>query len=1532
MKTQLSRTTHDKDKRYSGVYQQQGRMLTDADWNELVDVLKQQLRDALAEAVGDGAPRDGGLAVTQVDNEVRIVPGSVYIAGLRAVLPGDHTKPLKLTEQPDFPGAPALDLQAHPNALLYADVWERVVVSLEDENLRDPGLHGADTCTRLQTMVQVKWCEPLGQTNPVYDPRRNPSCGTAVMKPRAWSSNASAERADPCLTPEARRTRLGNYLFRVEAHAVELLDAGKQIKLTLKWSSENGAEQYALWWRDSEGQQHAGWAVLPQGFLAADWTYELYNDLSEKHLGQHLTPPGFTPVKGLLWSKTEIDGAKSWPKLEGDQDVRYIRRWDGFCTLTLTRTAANAPWQPSRTEVVEGSNDRGVALAIRSSDQPQTHGAVIVEGNDLSFALAGLILNLTLDDHVFVPGDYWLAVVREDALYHEAATGRIDERVQTLNNGRPLGIVHHYLLLGEVSNGTLIAPVNGSETQRQRSFPPLTNLTADRVGYDPAVQLVRWQDVNDVAETTRQKPVTVQQALDDLIGNLDSSDIKYTLPTCAVTNSLLSLLKSQITTFTEGSEAKTKLKDLWDALLCYLDAAKIPYNYNLKAERWKDINEVSNLTGPATVQSAIDDLISNLDSSDIPHTVPTCTTTTYGAATLLSLLQSHITTFSEGGKTKAKLETLWNTLLCSLDAAGIPYNWTLQADRWKDIKELGSDAVLTGPATLQQAIDDLISNLDSSDIPHTVPTCAITTYGAATLLSLLQSHITTFSEGGKTKAKLETLWNAMLCSLDAAGIPYNWTLQADRWKDIKEVSALTGPATVQSAIDDLISNLDSSDIPHTVPTCATTAYGAATLLSLLQSHITTFSEGGKTKTKLENLWNALLCYLDAAGIPYDCTQEDAWQNKLGASPATLQQAIDELLLHFDSGYIGYAVPACSSERDSVRSRLNLNAGDAIRVAQVLDALLCELDAAAIPYAARDTSKPSGSVQDLMVKKIGDTMTGPLTIDPLSSVSPTLDVRGPLKLKADEGTTDGSVLTYNKNTGLANWRETSLTAWNLSGGNLSTDTNSVTGSVTLGSPEKESLHITADGKVGIGTQAPATALHIVTKTSESDYPDYGLPWLEGQHIADAATKMWGLKDVYGRVFTWDSDSLFIGLKNEGSDRKDAVIAWGNNPPDSLRFLFIPSFAAYPPKEVVRLTADGRLGIGVTDPQAQLVIGDKFGAAVSGSSAGGAVFGANLATRDNTNLFTPYEHTTNGYAGIQARGGQLSFFTAADSTTAGNPVTPPPRLSINAQGEVSIGTDATPGSLKVTGNTTVAGTLAVYGPVGKGTSGTTGKEPGLYIIDDNGNGDTSGNEPRLYIIGDSVSKPEPNLYIGEDGHVGIGTTKTARARLVVDGDVYVTGRIIGRRAMQFPVKEIQDVEVIRGTHTPTMGSLTASLFYLTEPQDVILFVGVFSLQFINGSSNRYLKVKVALRHENDQPIPLIDKQFDYSSSSSSDIGMIEVSLAAGLNVINVDCETNLDFSEQIRIKTLSLLIVEKGTGLGLESEGEGGVESFITPSVI
>ena len=116
--------------------------------------------------------------------------------------------------------------------------------------------------------------------------------------------------------------------------------------------------------------------------------------------------------------------------------------------------------------------------------------------------------------------------------------------------------------------------------------------------------------------------------------------------------------------------------------------------------------------------------------------------------------------------------------------------------------------------------------------------------------------------------------------------------------------------------------------------------------------------------------------------------------------------------------------------------------------------------------------------------------------------------------------------------------------------------------------------------------------------------------------------------------------------------------------------------------------GNVGIGYTSPSAQLIVGSAFGAAVSGSGGGNAVFGTNIAIynggSNHNQLYSPYSHDDNyGYAGMHARWGNMYFYTSSENTTAGALITPSPRMLINNQGNVGIGTTTPSNRLEVNG---------------------------------------------------------------------------------------------------------------------------------------------------------------------------------------------------------------------------------------------------------
>jgi len=565
MKTQISRWTDDPAKRRSGIYQQQGRMLSDADLNELMELLKRRVDDALGDVVGNGVPR--GAAVGLVADGPNLNRGILYVDGVRGQLessaPGAAT--FALNQQADFPSSPAW---AGGDQILYADVWELATTALQDAAQLDPGLHGADTCTRTQTLVQVKWC--AATIDPVADPR-NPPKGDAPLALEIRQGSSAPDPCDPCAAEVALDARVGNYVFRLEVHDVQG-PVNAPTDITLKWSSENAAEQHAQ-------------ADAPSDYKRGDWIYEFYNDTTERHLGVHLVP-AFAPARAVL-----KDGWPASADLPDKAQYPYVRRWDGYAMLTKSGGA----WTVKSVSGTLQAKDKGRVLAPLPGGGTPTQGNFTIGAQFVAW-LSGLKITLSVDGQKFVAGDYWLAAVREDA----AHDGTSDDRVQPASSV-PIGVTHHYVTLAHVNGGT-VQPFSDADTRRL-SFPRLNNLTADRVGYDPAPKSARWTDIIDDGSP---QPLNVQSAIDLLIDKLESSDIGYVRPTCAgVMTSVNNLLVWPAGPLT--------VKAVFDTLLCQLDGTRLPYDAVNSTATVKDTlvaldtNKVNragdNMTGTLTIST-----------------------------------------------------------------------------------------------------------------------------------------------------------------------------------------------------------------------------------------------------------------------------------------------------------------------------------------------------------------------------------------------------------------------------------------------------------------------------------------------------------------------------------------------------------------------------------------------------------------------------------------------------------------------------------------------------------------------------------------------------------------------------------------------------------------------------------------------------------------------------------------------------------------------------------------------------------------
>jgi hypothetical protein len=676
MKTEISRDSHQPEKRYSGVYQQQGRMLTDADWNELVEILKDRLKVALKDVVGSkessfgGTPRHRALNVikTTDTDPLTIEQGQIYVDGYQAEAKPDpleyptETPPpetFDYNKQLDFPSPPTLPA----NGVVYVDVWERTVTHLMDERLRDKGLHGADTCTRKQTMCQVKWC-PV-----IVDPEKaaeNPAKGNAELTVTLLQKSTQPDSCDPCAAQLDVESKVGNYLFRVEVHDVKK-DANDPSEITLKWSSENAAEQYAL--KNATGDD----VEPPAEFKSGQWTYEFFDETSERHLGVHLEKlVDWQPVRDVLRSEYNKPV---------DEPNRFVRRWDGYCKLEKNSTNWEVAEQFDRNQSGSGS-----ASFTEIAD------------DKLTVNLDAQTLTLTLNSS-FAAGDYWLAEVREAE--HEAGDPLMTDET-------PHGIEHHYLTLGKVEGGVLQP---NPEADRKYAFPPLTEMTRMfHVGGD-----------GQEAMPEHGLPHPLQAGVGNGEWPVEGAKVRFEVenPDGVDPNDLGSLdppTPAIITTdenglaacaWTLGATGKQRVKvtlldpdDPSDST--DLDHSPIYFNANLsvasnvfydaseKADRWRDINEEEEgEVLPSTVQEAIDDLADNLQSEDIKYT-PSC------PGDIPPTVRSQLEIPAD---TSSRVHEVLDKLLCDFNATHLPID--------KDDEKLCGRLKAEGIETVQDALDTL---------------------------------------------------------------------------------------------------------------------------------------------------------------------------------------------------------------------------------------------------------------------------------------------------------------------------------------------------------------------------------------------------------------------------------------------------------------------------------------------------------------------------------------------------------------------------------------------------------------------------------------------------------------------------------------------------------------------------------------------------------------------------------------------------------------------------------------------------------
>ena len=428
MKGDFSRSSYRSGNHYSSVRLQQGRVLLDAEWNEQADIDRHVDRGTTGDVVGlCGAPKAAPGAF--LNFQVAVEPGDkdLRIAPGRIYVDGilcenDAAGGVLYRAQPDLPGAEVPS--ADGSYAVYLDVWERHVTAADQLSNGFPPLREAALGgPDTATRTRVVWQVRLA-------PMQVKDCG-AFAAPAAPTGKLRAQvvtspaAASDCLVPSGGGyRRLENQLYRVEIHT------GGAGKPDYKWSRDNGAVVSRVKAVDAGAltiavQDEDRDEAL--GFAGATWV-----ELTDEERCLRGEPGALLEVKTVTGSTVTVLNPDNLSLGTGTNPT--LRRWDGRGTLT-----ANAP-----VELEDG-------------------------------------VQVEVDGGTFAAGDYWLIPAR-------TLTGNVEWPVDGAIPPAAIfeprhGTAHHCCVLAMVDfNGGVFSAV----VDCRALFPPLTDITAADVSYDPA--------------------------------------------------------------------------------------------------------------------------------------------------------------------------------------------------------------------------------------------------------------------------------------------------------------------------------------------------------------------------------------------------------------------------------------------------------------------------------------------------------------------------------------------------------------------------------------------------------------------------------------------------------------------------------------------------------------------------------------------------------------------------------------------------------------------------------------------------------------------------------------------------------------------------------------------------------------------------------------------------------------------------------------------------------------------------------------
>lgn len=342
-------------------------------------------------------------------------------------LANDHNPFLRrlilYSDQPEFPKVPVFLAVPDQTDLIYLDVWERHITTIEDPQLREVALGGPDTDTRSKIIAQVKLLQDVGDVG-CGDEIDKWNTLTKIQNGRLTTGLVEPEEPEsPCeLGKSGGYHGLENCLYRVEIH-----DSSNGTA-TFKWSRDNASHAYAI----KEFFDEPGGKVFKIS-------------LNQKGKDEILK------IKQQDW--IEISGDDTDLDTENPGSLAKVLKVEGMVLTLDTDVSAHKNESFPKIRRWEVSNQRPDVI----TDIVPGTGFQIEDGIEIKFSGSD-----------FRTGDYWVFAAR-------TLTGKIE----ILADEPPLGVKHHYCKLALVTG---LADGNVEIKDCRPEFSPLTELRPAKGG------------------------------------------------------------------------------------------------------------------------------------------------------------------------------------------------------------------------------------------------------------------------------------------------------------------------------------------------------------------------------------------------------------------------------------------------------------------------------------------------------------------------------------------------------------------------------------------------------------------------------------------------------------------------------------------------------------------------------------------------------------------------------------------------------------------------------------------------------------------------------------------------------------------------------------------------------------------------------------------------------------------------------------------------------------------------------------------